>query len=417
MPRKNKLIIRSGTAAPSAGDFVAGEPAWDATNGKFYIKNSAGTMVEITGAGGGSSGVVEAATASAFPATGAASTIYIDRSTNRLYRWASEGAYAEIGSLDSDSTNWTLLYPTAPTSVSGAARHASALLTWTAPTYSGTPLTDYLVQYSTNGSTWTTFSDGTSTAASATVTGLTNGTAYTFRVAAVNGLGASSYSTASSSVTPAAGDASYGSVRMLLKFEGTGSAFSDTVSTATITANGSSTQSTAQAKYGSKSLLLSTSSDWLSAAASGFNVGTGDFTAEAWIYPTSNATTYRHVFDTRTADTNGFALGLDNSNRVFLFSNNAFQVQAGSVSLNQWSHIAICRASGVTRVFLNGTQVGSDWSNTVSLTQTTLLVGKYYVLATNFSFIGHMDEIRWTNAARYTSTFTPSTVSFPEYST
>lgn len=206
MPRTNKIIIRSGTAAPSAGDFVAGEPAWDATNGKFYIKNSAGTMVEITGAGGGgSSGVVEAATASAFPATGAASTIYIDRSTNRLYRWASEGAYAEIGSLDSDSSNWTLLYPTAPTGVTGTAGNNQVALTWTAPSYTGTPITDYLVQYSSNsGSTWTTFSDGTSTAASATVTGLSNGTAYTFRVAAVNGLGTSSYSTASASVTPAA---------------------------------------------------------------------------------------------------------------------------------------------------------------------------------------------------------------------
>ena len=46
MPRQQKILIRQGTTAPSAGDFDTAEPAWDATNGKFYIKNSAGTMVE-----------------------------------------------------------------------------------------------------------------------------------------------------------------------------------------------------------------------------------------------------------------------------------------------------------------------------------------------------------------------------------
>jgi hypothetical protein len=63
------------------------------------------------------------------------------------------------------------------------------------------------VQYSSNsGTTWTTFADGTSTSAAATVTGLTNGTTYTFRVAAVNGIGQGAYSSASAAVTPAAGN-------------------------------------------------------------------------------------------------------------------------------------------------------------------------------------------------------------------
>ena len=101
------------------------------------------------------------------------------------------------------SGNWPAL-PGAPTSVSGTAGNAQVSLTWTAPaTNGGYAITDYTVQYSSNsGSSWTTFSRAASSATSATVTGLTNGTAYTFRVAAVTALGAGAYSSASSSVTP-----------------------------------------------------------------------------------------------------------------------------------------------------------------------------------------------------------------------
>ena len=47
MPRVAKIVIRNGTAAPSAGDFDVAEPAWDKTAGKLYIKNAAGAMVGI----------------------------------------------------------------------------------------------------------------------------------------------------------------------------------------------------------------------------------------------------------------------------------------------------------------------------------------------------------------------------------
>jgi hypothetical protein len=93
--------------------------------------------------------------------------------------------------------------PAAPTAVGG---NGLASLTWTTPFDSGSAITDYEIQYSSDsGVNWTTFPDGTSTLASATVTGLTNGTAYVFRVAARNANGLSNYSPASSpAVTPLA---------------------------------------------------------------------------------------------------------------------------------------------------------------------------------------------------------------------
>lgn len=99
----------------------------------------------------------------------------------------------------------TLPPVTPPTGVSAVRGNALATVTWLAPTNVGTsPLTDYTIQYSSNsGATWTTFPDPVSTATAATVTGLTNGTSYIFRVAALNKNGAGPWSTPSAPVIPA----------------------------------------------------------------------------------------------------------------------------------------------------------------------------------------------------------------------
>lgn len=96
--------------------------------------------------------------------------------------------------------------PGAPTSVSGTAGNAQVALSWTAPAFDGyTSITDYRVQFSTSStfaSDINTFTDGVSSNTSATITGLTNGTTYYFRVAAINTVGPGAYSSISSGVTP-----------------------------------------------------------------------------------------------------------------------------------------------------------------------------------------------------------------------
>jgi hypothetical protein len=67
----------------------------------------------------------------------------------------------------------------------------------------GEGITDYVIQYSSDsGHNWTIFIDGKSTSTTATVTGLRNGTAYVFRVTAINSNGIGLVSAISSSVTP-----------------------------------------------------------------------------------------------------------------------------------------------------------------------------------------------------------------------
>jgi uncharacterized repeat protein (TIGR02543 family) len=87
--------------------------------------------------------------------------------------------------------------PGSPTSVIAVAGNANADVSWTAPsTDGGSPITSYVVT-SSGGQTCTATSS-----LICTVTGLTNGTAYTFTVQAVNSVGSSQASSASSAVTP-----------------------------------------------------------------------------------------------------------------------------------------------------------------------------------------------------------------------
>jgi|TARA_B100000315_G_scaffold133335_1_gene122818 hypothetical protein len=84
-------------------------------------------------------------------------------------------------------------------------------LSWTAPTSDGgATVTDYKAEYSSDsGNSWTTFSDEISTSTFVEVTGLTNATAYTFRVSSVNavGTGTPSDTATSTPVSPTLQDA------------------------------------------------------------------------------------------------------------------------------------------------------------------------------------------------------------------
>jgi subtilisin-like proprotein convertase family protein len=92
----------------------------------------------------------------------------------------------------------------APRSLQAVAGDGRAVLTWVAPaSTSGVPITDYLVQRSTNsGTTWTDVADGVSAVTAATVNGLVNGTAYVFRVAAVTAAGTGVWTSATAGVVP-----------------------------------------------------------------------------------------------------------------------------------------------------------------------------------------------------------------------
>jgi hypothetical protein len=121
---------------------------------------------------------------------------------------ASSNSYTGI----SDTTALSFTTATvagAPTALAGSRIGQGGIaLTWTAPSSNGgAAISDYIIEYSTDETTWTNFSDGASSTASATVTGLENSTAYTFRVSAVNAAGTGTASATTNGTTATTPDA------------------------------------------------------------------------------------------------------------------------------------------------------------------------------------------------------------------
>ncbi|MCU1551315.1 MAG: hypothetical protein JWR36_1875 [Glaciihabitans sp.] len=81
--------------------------------------------------------------------------------------------------------------PGAPSGLTPTSASSAVSLSWVPPTITGgVAISDYLVEYRIGGTTtWSAFPHPASTATNANVSGLTNGTAYDFRVSAVNSVG------------------------------------------------------------------------------------------------------------------------------------------------------------------------------------------------------------------------------------
>ena len=77
---------------------------------------------------------------------------------------------------------------------------------------------------------------------------------------------------------------------------------------------------------------------------------------------------------------------------------------------NTWHHIALSRSGTSTRLFLDGVQVGSTYtdSNNYLVGASRPIFGASGFNTADVNYLGYIDDFRITRGyARYTSTFTP----------
>lgn len=144
--------------------------------------------------------------------------------------------------------------------------------------------------------------------------------------------------------------------------------------------------------------------------------GSGDFTIEMWVYPSSlpSAGSYVVFYCNRAAssagDTYRTTLAFKGSTIVY-YSVVADRITSGSISAGQWYHVALCRSGTSTKLFINGTQAGSTYTDTTVYNNTA---GRPFIGGDgdwgNSAVNGYISDLRITKGvARYTTTFTPPT--------
>jgi hypothetical protein len=143
-----------------------------------------------------------------------------------------------------------------------------------------------------------------------------------------------------------------------------------------------------------------------------FAFGTGEFTIEGWFFMTVGSTA-KIIFDFRPASTNGAypQLSVSSTNTLDYFTNSSTVITGGSVVANSWNHFALSRVSGSTRLFLNGVQVGSTYTDS-----TNYIVGSIRPIFGDNGFTdanywsGYMSNIRIIKGqGLFNGAFTPST--------
>jgi len=191
-----------------------------------------------------------------------------------------------------------------------------------------------------------------------------------------------------------------------------------------LTLYGNAKLSTGQAKFGDTSLYfngvddIARIIDTSERGIGNFRFGTGDFTVEFWYYGTTVVDAPLLDMRERTITDNNQArvaiFFTNNSGNVGYFATGSTRITSNiTVATNTWTHIALVRSSSVTRFYFNGTQDNQTYSDTINLLNSQLTIGLKYNSSSNNN-VGYYDEIRISNMARYTSSFTAPTKPFPD---
>ena len=207
-------------------------------------------------------------------------------------------------------------------------------------------------------------------------------------------------------------------VSLLLNGDGTNGAQNNTfldssTNNFTITRNGNTTQGSFS-PYGNLWSNYFNGSSFLSIASNSALALNNTFTIEAWVYLTANpsGTDGAYLTDFRGSSTNNYTLGFIGSGgvaKMYSYSAGAGLNLTGSttVTLNTWHHVAYVNNSGTFTMYLDGVSQGSA-SSSYTQSATSLTIASRYTQNTEF-ITGYISNLRITNTAIYTSTFTPST--------
>jgi hypothetical protein len=181
---------------------------------------------------------------------------------------------------------------------------------------------------------------------------------------------------------------------------------------------GNTTVSTSVVKFSSSVHMDGAAGSYLSSAnLSPVTFGTGEFTIEGWFNVVVGGGTYPRILDWQIPNASSTGpypvLNIDPTGRISynVGFTNVIDSGAGVISSNTWTHIAVSRAAGQTRLFVNGVQRGATYTDAANYSAGANNIGRHY--QGNGGFNGYVEDFRVTKGVgRYVTTFTPQASTF-----
>jgi len=165
--------------------------------------------------------------------------------------------------------------------------------------------------------------------------------------------------------------------------------------------NGDAQLSTAEKQFGTASLLVDGTGDYVNALGTVGGLDGGAFTIEFWWYASDATTQTGILWDGRNASGDGYSIGIDNGNLILYEDGAQLSSSSGLFSNNTWMHLAFARdASNNGALWSRGTRrnaIGGGLVNNNNSNRTFIgadLNGANAVSA-------YIDEYRQSDIARY----------------
>ena len=160
---------------------------------------------------------------------------------------------------------------------------------------------------------------------------------------------------------------------------------------------------------GSKSIRFPSNGYLVTRDSYDFSFGnTADFTIQGW-FRADNLSTTQHLFDfRRLSASSGLRITLQTSGAITVYNGTSQLISGGTLLTNNWHHVAVVRESSVLQLYVDGTQVGSNYADTNDYGYAAIYVGSDFNGANQFT--GYMDNVVVKNGqSDFNSTFVPPT--------
>ena len=172
--------------------------------------------------------------------------------------------------------------------------------------------------------------------------------------------------------------------------------------------------------FSNTSVYLSGANSYATVATdTSYNFGTNDFTLEFWFNVTApgTAASTPRLGSTLVSNCDGgstvdyFQIAYTSALKlVFVARNSTTNIPvtgATTITTGVWHHVALVRSSGTFKLYLDGA-LEIEQTSSVSITKRNLIIGGFLFTSFGSYTQGHIYQLRVSDIARYTGSYTPS---------